>query len=144
MEPHEFIQGHAQVLEAFGQWPSFHDAEVHRVVLDRTRKSPSGSYYPSVELVIRGWVMTSEVTEGGYFKLEHDSLVHFLFEHVSDVELDGLNHQNVLFSLELELSNEAESELPALSVELSHCFGLSGSFKARAARVLSVEPYTES
>ena len=86
MEPHEFIEGHAQVLEAFGQWPRFHDAEVHRVVLDRTRKSPSGSYYPSVELVIRGWVMTSEVTEGRYFKLEHDSLVHFLFEHVSDVE----------------------------------------------------------
>ena len=144
MEPHEFIEGHAQIVEAFGQWPNFHDAEVHRVVLDRTRKSPSGSYYPSVELVIRGWVMTSEVTQGGYFKLEHDSLVHFLFEHVSEVELDGLNHQNVLFSLELELSNEAESELPALFVELSHCFGLSGSFETRQARILSVEPYTES
>ena len=107
MEPHEFIEGHAQVVEACGQWPSFHDAEIYRVVLDRTRKSPSGSYYPSVELVIRGWSMRSEVIEAEYHRPEHDFLVHLLFEHVSEVELDGLNHQNVLFGLELKLSSEA-------------------------------------
>jgi hypothetical protein len=141
MEPYEFIEGYRIVLEAFGQWPSFHDGEVHRVVLDRTRQLGNGRYYASVELLIRGWIMTSEITEAGYYKLDHDSLVHFLFEQVSELELDGLNHQNVLSSLDLELLEEEQSGEPLLSVELSHCFGLSGCFKARKASVISVKPY---
>jgi hypothetical protein len=141
MKPYEFIQEYEKVLKIFGQWPSFHDGEVHRVVLDRTRQFESGWYYPSVELLIRGWTMTSEVTEAGNYKLKHDSLVHLLFEQVYDLELAGLNHQNVLSSLELELLNEAQPEGPILSVELSYCFGLFGNFKTRKASVISVKPY---
>jgi len=141
MSAHETIINHQIVLDTFGQWPSFHDGEVHRVVLDRTRRLPNGSYYPSIELYIRGWIMTSEVTASGHYKQEHDSVVHFLFERVTDVELDGLNHQNVLSSLDFEISRDNESNLPALSVELIHCYGLSGSFKALQASVISVVPY---
>lgn len=145
MEAHEFIQGHEHVLRVFGRWPDFHDGEVHRVVLDRTRRLPDGAYYPSVELIVRGWTMSSEVAEAGCYKLENDSLVHFLFEHVSGLELDGLNHQNVLYGLNLELSTEeAQSGSAVLSVELTHCFGLSGSFKARQASLISVHPYVGS
>ena len=143
MEAHEFIEGHQLVLRTFGRWPSFHDGEVHRVVLDRTRQTQSGSYFPSVELVVRGWNTTEEVTEAGFYRLECDSVVHFLFEQVTDLELDGLNHQNVLSGLEFELSTEAESGLPILSVELSHCYGLSGGFKARRAIVVSVIPHAD-
>jgi len=86
--------------------------------------------------------MTSEITPSGHYKLEHQSLVHLLFEQVSDLQLDGLNHQNVLDSLELSLVGAQES--PQLAVELSHCYGLSGGFKASRARVLSVAPYVGS
>jgi hypothetical protein len=140
MNAHQFIKGYEQVLKAFGHWPSFHDGEVYRVVLDRTRKTDSGDFYPSVELVIHGWNMTSEITEGGYYKLEQHHLVHFLFEHVTDFELDGLNHQNVLSSLDLALAEDEKSSNCILSVELAHCYGLSGSFKARQAQILSVIP----
>jgi hypothetical protein len=141
MSAYELISNYEAVLKAFGQWPSFHDGEVHRVVLDRTRRLTSGSHYPSIELEVRGWIMTDEVTDAGYYKQEHDSVVHFLFEEVSELELDGLNHQNVLSSLDFEAVKDAQSGSVFLSVELSHCYGLSGSFKALRASVVSVAPY---
>jgi hypothetical protein len=42
-------------IEAFGRLPSFHNAEVHRFVLDRTQRSANGAYVPCLELVVRGW-----------------------------------------------------------------------------------------
>jgi hypothetical protein len=99
-----------------------------------------GSCFTSLELVVRAWNMTEEVTDAGSYKLECDSVVHFLFEEVTDVDLDGWNHQNVLGGLEFELSPASESALPVLTVELSPCYGLSGGFKARRAIVVSVVP----
>ncbi len=85
--------------------------------------------------------MTSDVTEAGFYRLESDTLVHFLFEEVTDVEFDGLNHQNVLSGLDFEIDHADEGTVPQLPVELCHCYGLSGGFKARRAIVLSVTPY---
>jgi len=143
MQAHEFINNHHLVTEVFGRWPNFHDGEVHRLVLDRMRQLPNGSYYPSVELLVHGWSMTSEVTASGHYKLEHHSLVHFLFEQVTELRLDGLNHQNVLSSLDFTLSRGKEHECSILVVELGHCHGLSGSFHASRASVVSVVPYVD-
>jgi hypothetical protein len=143
MQPHALIEGHEKVLERFGQWPSFHDGEVHRLLLDSTRRDLKGSRYPSVEIDLRGWIMTNEVTEQGFYRCEFDSVVRFLFEKVSCVELDGLNHQNVLSCLGLELL-PAENGQVQLKVVLEHCYGLSGVFVATSAKILSVTPYVAS
>lgn len=87
--------------------------------------------------------MTSEVTEKGFYRCEHDSVVSFLFEGVSLVELDGLNHQNVLSCLNLELLPLEDGKLQ-LKVDLEHCYGLSGSFVAASAKILKVTPYAEA
>lgn len=138
---YEFIDNHALVLGVFGRWPGFHDGEVHRVVMDSTRRRANGSYYPSIELLVRGWNMTPDVTEAGHYRLECDSLVHFLFEDVTDVEFDGLNHQNVLSGLDFDLPQVDDGKARLLSVELSHCYGLAGGFKAVSASVVSVVPF---
>jgi hypothetical protein len=140
MLPYEFIDDHGKVLAHFGRWPSFHDGEVHRLVLDRTQRGPDGHFIPAVEIHLRGWIMTPQVTDAGFYKLEHDSVVHFRFEEVSDLELDGLNHQNVLSCLALELLYDSQTQSAGLQVELEHCYGLSGSFRAKRARVLSITP----
>lgn len=87
MQPHEFIAGFQEVIARFGQWPSFHDGEVHRIVLDRTGRSPSGAYIPTVELHLRGWIMGPEATDEGFYKLYNDSVVCLLFEDIFDFEL---------------------------------------------------------
>ncbi len=141
MQPHEFIDGFQQVIARFGQWPSFHDGEVHRIVLDRTTRSTSGSYIPSVEIHLRGWIMEPEVTGKGAYKLHNDSVVRFLFEDIFDFELEGFNQQNVLSSLNLSLIEEPDGSVQALRVELEHCYLFSGEFSARKAKILGVAPY---
>ncbi len=134
VEAHEHIDNYSLVFEMCGRWPSFHDGEVQRLVLDSTRRDAYGDRYSSIELVVRGWNKLADAAEW-------DSVVHFLFEDVTDVELDGLNHQNVLSGLEFEIDLANGDGSPLLSVELCHCYGLSGAFKARRAKVLSVTPY---
>lgn len=140
MEAYKIIEKHESVVAAFGQWPSFHDGEVHRVVLDRLGRSSSGVYVPTIELHIRGWIMTSEVTQGELYKVESDSVVRFLFEDIYDLELEGFNQQNVLSSLNLTIIDGPRNE-QGLHVELEHCYVFSGEFKAKRACVLGVQPY---
>jgi hypothetical protein len=144
MQPHKFIEGYEEVIARFGQWPSFHDGEVHRIVLDRMSRSPAGSYIPSVEIHLRGWIMGPEVTAEGFYRFSNDSVVHFLFEDIFDLELEGFNQQNVLSSLNLSLIEEQNRNRQALHVELEHCYLFSGGFSARKAKVLGVVPYIES
>lgn len=138
MEPYEFIENHEVVTAKFGMWPSFHDGEVLRIVLDRS--APSKARTPSLEISIRGWIMGPEVTSEGFYQQNHDSVVHFLFEDIFDLEIEGFNQQNVLSSLNLALM-DSPSGLTALRVELEHCYLFAGEFSAGKAKVLGIEPY---
>jgi hypothetical protein len=140
MDAYKFIENHELVLNVFGRWPGFHDGEVYKVVLDRTRQLSGGRCYPSIDLYVRGWNMTGDITDEGSYRLKNDSLVHFLFENVSDLELDGLNHQNVISGLDFSLLHNTGDDAPMLSVEINHCYGLSGGFKALRASIISVVP----
>jgi len=140
MDTYKFIENHDLVLNVFGHWPGFHDGEVHKIILDRTRQLPDGGCYPSVELYVRGWNMVADISDDSLYRLKNDSLVHFLFEYVSELELDGLNHQNVISGLDFSLVHDAGEAVPVLVVELNHCYGLSGGFKALRASVISVTP----
>jgi hypothetical protein len=143
MEPYEFIEGHQLVLNRFGMWPSFHDGEVHRIVLDRTARSAAGPAIPKLELQIRGWIMVAEGSGSGLYKQECDSVVHFLFEDIADFELEGFNQQNVLTSLNLAVLVNAENGATVLHVELEHCYEFCGEFSARKAKILKVVPYSD-
>ena len=144
MEPYEFIEGHEQVLARFGQWPSFHDGEVLRIVLDRTSRTPSGSYIPTIEVHIHGWIMSHETSEAGFYKLENESIVSILFEDVFGLELEGFNQQNVLSSLNLTLNADPKCSAQTLHVELEHCYVFSAEFTARRAKILDIVPYAEA
>ena len=85
--------------------------------------------------------MSNETDERGYFKLLNPSLVHFHFEGVDGFEVDGLNHQNVLGCLKFSCASNVDES--ALRVDMEHCYGLSGSFTARRARIVSVRPHPD-
>ena len=144
MKPYEFIEGYEQVISHFGQWPSFHDGEVLRIVMDRTSRILSGRYIPTVEVHIRGWIMSHDASEAGLYKQEHDSEVSFLFEDVFDLELEGFNHQNVLSSLNLKLNTQSDDNGQTLHIELEHCCVFSAEFSASKAKILGVVPYAKA
>jgi hypothetical protein len=122
----------APLLSAFGYWPSFHDAEVHRALLDR---GGSGER-PSVTLVVHAFDTDDTVDEKGYYRVTTSVQVTLRFCDVRESELRDLGSQNVLSSLEFELDASG-----LVRVTLGPCYGLSGSLLCSEVRVLSVVPW---
>lgn len=141
MGPYTLIAGYQEVLAAFGLWPSFDEAEVLRMLLDRTRVDTRGIPYPSIELELRAWHLLQSGPGEYVFDGKRSSVIHFLFEQVYDVQLGGLNHQNVLSSLRFRpIEDRPWTASSGLGVQLEECFGLSGCFKAGSAKVLAIKP----
>jgi hypothetical protein len=138
VEPYEIITDHQLVLNAFGLWPEFNEAQVHRIVLDS-----KGSLTSDIELVIRASTLSPDPENPGEYKFRSDALlVHFLFENVHNIQLDGFCDQNLLDRLTFAAS-QTEPGVKRLKVELGHCYGVSGGFGADHTTVLSVAPYSD-
>jgi hypothetical protein len=91
-----------------------------------------------MDVTIHHWQMTNEVDSKGYFVLKHHTLTALRFFGVSELQLAGFNHQNVLWNLEI---SESDSE-PRFSISMPTSFGCDASFRCRRIRVISAAPYT--
>jgi hypothetical protein len=129
----EHITGADRLTSRFGGWPSFHDAEVVRLVMER-----DGAIGPSAEMVVHVWLMTDKVDDRGYYVLEKHTLVRFRFERIAAIRLAGFNYQNVLFGLEVA-AETVEGE-QAFRVTLDSSYGLSGSLVCGRVVVADVSP----
>lgn len=107
------LPGSDAVINWFGDWPSFHDAEVVSLNLARSGESILQVYpfYPS-----------------------KPATVVFFFEKITDLELADFSSQNVIFSLEIDEVID-QSEDKAIRLTLSPCFGLAGRIDAKSLRV---------
>jgi len=85
------ISGAEKLIAVFGHWPSFHDAEVIWLKLDR--RSNGKEHGPTLEAQIHAWEMTNEVDEHGYYVLRHHVLVSLKFLDVEELRLNDFNHQ---------------------------------------------------
>jgi hypothetical protein len=118
------IEGATDVVDWFGQWPSFHDAEVIEVHLKRKGRS-----------FLRVWAFqaTSVVDETGHYVCDRHAIVTFALEGVSDLELADFSPQNVISSLTVEVLPET------VRLTMSPCFGVAGYLEASRVSV-AVEP----
>jgi len=114
------LPGAQALIEWFGRRPSFHDAEILSVSLDRARTSC---------IRLHTWDLTSEVDAKGYYVLKNHVVVWFLLEGVSDLELAGFSHQNVISGLTVKRSQEGFELL------LGQCYRLAGTLTAGSIRV---------
>jgi hypothetical protein len=121
------IPGGTDLLAWFeGRVPSFHDAEVVSVLLDRT--------YGIARIAVHTWEMTENIDKEGYFINRKHVVVSFELRGVTDMSLTGFNHQNIIFSLSIQ-----KLENGSYSLSLEPCYGLSGSIEGRTLRV-TLEP----
>jgi hypothetical protein len=118
------IPGVDQVVARFGEWPSFHDAEIIELDLNRRRTS---------RLRIHTWGKTNGVNERGEYVFDKHAVVTFELEDVTDLELADFSHQNVIFDLQVEPSDDG------FRLTLWPSYGLAGWIKARVIRV-GLEP----
>ena len=140
MEAHTYLENHEEVIDAFGYWPTFHDAEIHKFILDRTNETYKDYYCPCIEFVFHTWEMTSDVDDKGYYKLVKHHLVTLRFEDVYDLDLDGFNNQNAILSLDLELTEINTKGNRSIVVTLDPAYGLGAEFKALTGRVINITP----
>ena len=129
-----YLRNTEAVLEAFGYWPSFHDA---RVVHFRYSDAGPGT----VDLTLHASEMTSEVDGRGYFRLTKHHLVQFAFHGLSEVDLERFLADNILYELRFS-SPEDFATSAKFRVDLESAMGseLNGSFSARTGEVGEVRP----
>lgn len=84
------IEGAQQLYDWFGYWPSFHDAEVLSLHLNRSGTS---------SLVLHTWEMTKELDERGYYILTKHVVVEFVMKEIVELNVNGFSQQNVIFGL---------------------------------------------
>lgn len=136
------IEGAGKLLSIFGYWPSFHDAEVVWIRLDR-KPACDSDYGPTLEALIHAFEMTSEIDPKGYYVLRHHVLVHLRFREVVGLRMEGYNHQNVLYGLNLVDIRDRQLERIKWRVRFESDFGVDASFQCLAIEVVSVEPCTK-
>lgn len=135
----ERIENADGLLRIFGTWPSFHDAEVVRLEMDRS--GPDG---PTLELAVHLFSMTPEVDADGYFVLGDHTLVTLRFQGVASLSLEGFNGQNVLLEMEFLALDPDRNEGRRLDVTLDTSYGLEGHFQCSRCLVTDVRPYKVS
>lgn len=116
------VQGGSDLLAWFGgRVPSFHDAEILSLELDRAGAA--------CRFRVHAFEITGVVDQAGHFVLARHAVVSFELGGVTDLELTGFNHQNVLGGL--RIGREADG----YRVELAPCWGLSGFLVARTVQI---------
>ena len=111
------VPGADALIEWFGRWPSFHDAEVLSINLNRSGPSC---------VRIHTWEMTSEVDARGYYVHQKNVIVSFFLEGLKDIEQAGFSHQE----RDLQPDPHAHWKKDLVSVSGS-CYGVAGTSHGR-------------
>ena len=121
----------------FGYFPSFLDAEILRIVLDRRGEG----LQPTMETQINVFEMTSEVKDGKYV-LKTRSIITFQFIDIDQLAVDGFNQKNVLCGLNIDDISDQQLEWLKFEVRFEGIFGVDFLFRCRDVKIVRVEPYS--
>ena len=116
----EAIRGAIELRDWFGYWPSFHDAEILSLHLNRAGAST---------MSVHTWEITAELDANGFSALAKDVVVEFAMKEVFDLSLNGFSQQNVIRSLNVEKVEGGHR------LTLEDCFGIAGTIDAKEIRI---------
>lgn len=133
------IENVEALTRIFGCFPSFHDAEVLSVHLDR--EGHNGFLGPTLEIKIHVFEMTGSVNEKGYYVLVNHTLATFLFCQVSNLRFADFNGQNVIDGFSMKDAASKIEGGPALEVTFFPCYGMDLEFGCQAVKLISAEPF---
>ncbi|HYT21112.1 MAG TPA: Imm50 family immunity protein [Candidatus Polarisedimenticolia bacterium] len=98
------IVGSEKLTSIFGRWPSFHDAEIHDLHLQRGYINPEDQVYefPLLTVRLHLWLMTRDIDQKGFYVSTKHTLTKMKFYDVDNFRMEGFNHQNAIFGLGIE------------------------------------------
>jgi hypothetical protein len=127
------------LVDIFGRWPSFHDAEVISIELFR---DPSKVSEPNLRAKIHVFEMTPEVDDRGFYVLKNHVLVTFLFRGIDENTVKEFNQQNVLWELAIVDISSRQLERLRFEIHFASSFGVEAEFKCRSVEVETVACFT--
>src|SRR5215467_15356442 len=96
-----YIAGSEKLINIFGYWPDFHDAEILEINFWRGDVDPDqGRYdFPVFSITVHLWEMTNETDPKGFLKRRHHVAAKIRFFDVDYFQMKGFNHQNAILGL---------------------------------------------
>ena len=116
----------------FGEWPSFHDAEIVSMRLER------GPLAPFLEAAIHVFKMTSEIDPQGFYILTNHTLATIRFSGIVHCELEGFNHQNAIDGLGVRQVSDGEGRF---AVRMLANNGCDACFNCDSIAVVDATPF---
>jgi hypothetical protein len=129
------IIGYEKVLTVFGKWPSFHDAEVISLALERD----VGEECTAPRMTVTLHAFRLEVSPDDPSR--NDSLVSLQFRAVEKLKLADFNHQNAINGITISTQWSDQLQRQVLQVKFLQGFGLSCEFQSEEIEVMLVQPY---
>jgi len=137
MHSSEHIRGSEKLIAVFGEWPTFHDAEVVLFSAERAIPVKVGDNIARLVIHLRSYASKGEGTANYQMVLTKSVLAKFVFALACDLELFHFNHQNVINSF--TVSPFQTTEPANLSVKIESIWGFGGSFHCSNVELESVE-----
>jgi len=136
------ILGSERLTSIFGRWPSFHDAEVHELLFRRGHIDTEAKVYefPCLTARIHLWLMTNDVDAKGYYVSTKHTLATIKFCDIDHFKMEGFNHQNAIFGLEIEQKTREEGPTPYFAVAFDPSFGIDASFTCLRIEIVEAIP----
>ncbi len=143
------IDGSQKLTALFGDWPSFHDAEVIDLHFWRGSVKPGDWDDANVFPVLTIKIRILEATQPGAKHAGNDVLATFRFHDVDDFKMDGFNHCNEIVDLTIDIQARGTfmdgTDLPPyLVVQFEHGFGMTAFFRCFRIEVVDAERCAES
>jgi hypothetical protein len=122
----------SQLILDQGEWPNFHDAEVHQMNIWRGDIRPEENIWigPVIDI-------TFELCA-----LKDPFMTTLRFRDCEAIRMEAFNHQNALYDLGFSyeprgVNNQGEALTPYISVNFEQAFGMALSFKCFTVEVIS-------
>lgn len=141
LDPTDVVKGYRKLTEIYGRWPSFHDAEVLNMSLERRgRDEWEGPVFRASVHIFEG-VRDEEDSKG--IKYINHAIVTFRFATVVDLSLGNFNQQNAIMDLVFEAGSPRSKDVmwggPAYQITFESSFGVSCSFVCSSVEIDSIE-----
>jgi hypothetical protein len=86
--------------------------------------------------MVHVWQMTAEVDAKGFYVQRNHTLATLRFHSVEEFKMEGFNHQNVIFGIEITQETPKAGAPPLFSVSFDPSFGIDAAFKCSRIEVV--------
>lgn len=124
--PEEIIKNSNLLNKHFGYWPSFHDCEIKKIILDSEKDL--------VNLEIYSFTIENSLKLNGEYKKLNECIIKFILRGIKELSLKDFSDQNVIDEFIIE------KHLDGVKMIIESSNGLEGDIKCEIIEIEEIQP----